>query len=46
MAEVERRLLALLAALAEENACLLALLARGRGLLWAEQQLVARRVVV
>ena len=46
MAEIERRLLALLAALEEENVRLLALLAGGRGLKWAERQVGIRRVVV
>jgi hypothetical protein len=46
MAEVERRLVALLAALAAENARLQLLLASGRGLRWAERELGVRRVVV
>ena len=46
MAELERRLLALLAALQEENARLLALVAAGRGLKWAERQVRWRRIVV
>ncbi|MGI6375163.1 MAG: hypothetical protein ACOX3S_04060 [Anaerolineae bacterium] len=48
MFELERRWLALLAALASENALLLDLLQRapGRGLRWAERQMSVRRIVV
>lgn len=46
MTEVERRLVLLLAALADENRRLRALLASGRGLRWAERQLSGRRVLV
>ncbi len=46
MVEWEERLLALLAALAEENMCLLRLLDGGMQLKAAEKALLTRRVVV